>query len=29
MMWDVGGDSFESLSGVGIFEVAECVIWRC
>ena len=22
-MWDVGGDSFESLSGVGILEVAN------
>jgi hypothetical protein len=22
-MWDVGGDGFESLSGVGILEVAD------
>ena len=22
-MWDVGGDSFESLSGLGILEVAN------
>jgi hypothetical protein len=37
-MWDVGGDSFESLSGVGILEVANLsldeptlhsLFWRC
>jgi hypothetical protein len=37
-MWDVGRNSFESLSGVEILEVAnlsldepelQCVIWRC
>jgi hypothetical protein len=22
-MWDVGGDSFESLGGIGILEVAD------
>jgi len=22
-MWDVGGDGFESLSGIGILEVAD------
>jgi len=25
-MWDVGGDSFDSLSGVGLLEVAELSI---
>jgi hypothetical protein len=25
-MWDVGGDAFESLSGVGILEVADLSI---
>ena len=25
-MWDVGGDSFDSLSGLGILEVAELSI---
>ncbi|CAD6264342.1 unnamed protein product [Miscanthus lutarioriparius] len=23
MMWDVGGDSFDSLGGIGILEVAD------
>jgi len=25
-MWDVGGDSFDSLSGVGLLEVADLSI---
>ena len=25
-MWDVGGDSFDSLSGVGLLEVADVSI---
>jgi len=25
-MWDVGGDSFDSLSGVGLLEVADLFI---
>lgn len=25
-MWDVGGDSFDSLSGIGLLEVADLSI---